>query len=117
MTYTVLLSVFLIVILGLNVAEVINTWRVAQGRSTRRSALFKGRLTPAMRASDRAWQEANKAILPGTVVIALLLVVFIVAGVIMEITWSMPVILLLVLTLSLYNRVVGERAAEKAWMR
>ncbi|MFF0945962.1 hypothetical protein ACFYE2_17305 [Kocuria sp. CPCC 205300] len=116
MTFTVVQWVLLAAVLILSLVEVVNTWRVARGQSTRRFVFFKGRLTPAMRHCDRAWQKANEAMLPGTIVITGLFVAFVVAGAWMNTGWAMSVILITVLAVSIYNRVVGERAAEKAWM-
>lgn len=101
-------------LLVLSAVEVVHTWRVAQGRSTRRSRLFKGRLTEEMIYSDRAWQEANRGMLPGTVVLFMLIALLVLLGAVLEVVWSTPFILVLVVGVSIWNRIVGDRAAEKA---
>lgn len=117
MSWNLVPGVVIALLLIPSAVDVVNTWRVARGDSTRRSRLFKGRLTPEMIHSDRAWQQANRAMLPGTVAQFFLIVLLLVLGSVLNIDWSLPTILLILVGVSIWNRVVGDRAAERAWTR
>lgn len=110
--------IVLAVILFLSVGSVVHTWRVAHGRTTTRSKLFGvGWKSNAMMSSDRAWQRANQAMLPGDIVMLVLYLLFLVLGILMQIVWTMPIILLLALGVSIYTTDAGNRAARRAWVK